>query len=1407
MKKIFLLFATIIMVLLTSCSEMFNSYQIIADNKCGLRLSTSLNRSIQPDSQFSRTDIDEYTLSGIHTDIGGQTAVAIATWKTTTENETTTYAYDKMVADDTLYVDSGSWTFTLTALYKDVVVAKGSVTNITIVEGTNSLSFALEEPEDAVGSMGVTLYWPQTETVDSVYAGLYTLTGKAVSGYTEEALSVSAGTNTYAGYIGASYVKENVPVGTYLVHFTFYRNGSSVMNNWEETVCITASRSSTAVRSFESLNSIFIITYDMNAGDDTTAGWADGYTPTSSFIRNQKMAITLPTMGKAVREKYYFLGWYTDSACSDGNEVAEIAAGTACNKTVYAKWGAAPYEDKTNYIVYGNGMRLVVASGIDADRTTVYFDIDKNGAVSDGDLTLHALNNNYPEDSSDLSAYTVVADGQPIVMCGGKIGSLYGGSYNAALNVTENKISKEGESEVYGTSVSMTGGTITGIIAGGSYRSDSLDSTADTTLIGNTNLSINLGTIFGTVYGGSYNAAQTGNTSVTLYNTNVTGSVFGGSYKGTLTGNTVIANVTYGTYTNIYGGSNEGTITGTVTETINGGVTITNLYGGSFNGSCGAVTVNAPMSWGTVTNLYAGGSGTATAAGVTTNISTGGTIVSIDGGKGNLSGTGTTATLNISGTPYKIGDGNTNGIALSSLSGGSVTVSAQLLCKASAITLLASALTANTVVATSSDSSYFTAGQFLLMSNGDKQKISKSDANIVIVTYPLQSIYVYSAPTTTSYAQGTEFNAAGLVVKATYADGSVNTIVNGSIPDSVTMTGFDSSVVTANQIVTLSYTNDGTTKKTTFSVAITDAELTDVTITTEPTKKEYYIGAGGIELAGMVLTANYTNGTTKDVTKDAVPHDFDSSKAATDQIITVTYTENESTYSATYTVNIVRAPLTSIAVTTSPKTTYRVGDTFSSSGMVVTATYADGKTKTATSWTTSGFDSTSATLNQSITVSYTDVETVTTTYTVNIIKLTGIEITTNPTTTTYKVGGTLSTTGMVIKATYSDSSTTTVSSGYTTSGFDSTTAGTKIVTVSYIDHETATATFSVKIVALTSIAITTPPTKTEYTKGAELSTTGMVVKATYGSSDITETLASTAYTTSGFDSSTPGTQTITVSYTDNGVTKTTTFTVAVLCTVTFDANGGSGTSYTQTFTKGVAQSLTARTFYRLGYAFLGWATLNSATTATYTDKQSFTTDINMTLYAVWAQENPSVGMIFYPDGYSSDYISSLTPIGIVCEVSGPLVKKIMSLTSQNCVWAPKSSTGYSMTFNTSLTDGSSNWSIIASTDSTGALNAETNYPAFYYANNYSVGGITNWYIPARDEFTLLIDNNASAITAGLAKIPSSLITTMTERDLFWSSSSSSDESAAYADYFQDTNDNTSNWRYCGWNVRLIHVVN
>lgn len=90
-----------------------------------------------------------------------------------------------------------------------------------------------------------------------------------------------------------------------------------------------------------------------------------------------------------------------------------------------------------------------------------------------------------------------------------------------------------------------------------------------------------------------------------------------------------------------------------------------------------------------------------------------------------------------------------------------------------------------------------------------------------------------------------------------------------------------------------------------------------------------------------------------------------------------------------------------------------------------------------------------------------------------------------------------------------------------------------------------TAEFEDKPVVLESIAVTTPPAKTTYTVGEKLDLDGLAVTATY--SDAT-TKAVTGYTADPADDSTldtAGTVTVTISYTEGGVTKTTTFDVTV----------------------------------------------------------------------------------------------------------------------------------------------------------------------------------------------------------------------------------------------------------------------
>lgn len=70
-------------------------------------------------------------------------------------------------------------------------------------------------------------------------------------------------------------------------------------------------------------------------------------------------------------------------------------------------------------------------------------------------------------------------------------------------------------------------------------------------------------------------------------------------------------------------------------------------------------------------------------------------------------------------------------------------------------------------------------------------------------------------------------------------------------------------------------------------------------------------------------------------------------------------------------------------------------------------------------------------------------------------------------------------------------------------------------------------------------------------------------------------------------------------------------------TVTFDANGGTGTMEAQTFTEGEAQALTRNAFTYDGHTFSGWNTVQSGSGASYTDGQTITATADLTLYAQW----------------------------------------------------------------------------------------------------------------------------------------------------------------------------------------------
>ncbi len=89
------------------------------------------------------------------------------------------------------------------------------------------------------------------------------------------------------------------------------------------------------------------------------------------------------------------------------------------------------------------------------------------------------------------------------------------------------------------------------------------------------------------------------------------------------------------------------------------------------------------------------------------------------------------------------------------------------------------------------------------------------------------------------------------------------------------------------------------------------------------------------------------------------------------------------------------------------------------------------------------------------------------------------------------------------------------------------------------------------VAALSSIAVTTPPTKSSYLVGEELELHGIVVTATFEDGSTDDVTGGCSFLPAdGATLSTVGTQTVAVSYLENGVAANTSFTVTVSAGVT-----------------------------------------------------------------------------------------------------------------------------------------------------------------------------------------------------------------------------------------------------------------
>ena len=312
-------------------------------------------------------------------------------------------------------------------------------------------------------------------------------------------------------------------------------------------------------------------------------------------------------------------------------------------------------------------------------------------------------------------------------------------------------------------------------------------------------------------------------------------------------------------------------------------------------------------------------------------------------------------------------------------------------------------------------------------------------------------------------------------------------------------------------------------------------------VTTPPTKTVYEAG-DSFDKTGMVVTVTYDDASTREVTN------YNCSPVVLskdDTYVTISYREMMTTVTTTQPVT-VKNLLKKIQIITPPtETAYEIGDTIDLTGMVVYAFYSDGTSHEISNYTYSPHVVSSAS-DTEVTITYTEdgitktaIQDITVGNTPNLVS---IAVSTPPTKVIYKAGEYFDPSGMVVTATF-DNGTTKNVSGYTYSPTRTLQQDDSVITISYTKKGiTKTTTQNITVVYLTSIAITNPPTYTSYYDDEIFNTAGMEVTAYY--SDSTSAVITT-YSVSPSGTLPYGTTSVTISYSEGGITKTTTQNVSV----------------------------------------------------------------------------------------------------------------------------------------------------------------------------------------------------------------------------------------------------------------------
>ena len=274
-----------------------------------------------------------------------------------------------------------------------------------------------------------------------------------------------------------------------------------------------------------------------------------------------------------------------------------------------------------------------------------------------------------------------------------------------------------------------------------------------------------------------------------------------------------------------------------------------------------------------------------------------------------------------------------------------------------------------TIIVTATDSEDAT-----ITATSQEFEVTIAGKNVVVkdevtsVTIQANATEIATTGTTTLTAQPVKTGSPVVTYAWEITAGGDYAELSATTGETVTLTGKNTtkSAQTVKVSVTAKYTADGTEKSVQVAapteITVAAKTLTNIAIASQPTKKTYYVG-DTFSSDGLKVTANYSDGTTADVTDKVIFSGNTTAIAAESQKVTVTYIDDFGTKTADFAITVVADSITGINAVLVEKE-WVDGLAFTASDVVVTPVYASGKTGSALA---SGYSVSPATLSKTTT--------------------------------------------------------------------------------------------------------------------------------------------------------------------------------------------------------------------------------------------------------------------------------------------------------------------------------------------------------------------------------------------------------------------------------------------------------